>query len=68
MALGVCGFGCADMLRHLLNSVWPNIFKASLHLVQVFMDSIEGLRVAVGPNKILQCVLQVGSTEICVIC
>ena len=68
MALGVCGFSCEDALKHLLNNVWPNIFKASPHLVQAFMDSIEGLRVAVGPNRILQYVLQVGSTEICVIC
>ena len=67
MALVVCGFSCADTLIHLLN-VWPNIFKTSPHLVEAFMDSIEGLRVAVGPNKILQYVLQVGSTEICVIC
>ena len=67
MALGVHGFGYEDALKHLLN-VWPNIFKASPNFVQAFVDSIEGLRVAVGPNKILQYVLQVGSTEICVIC
>lgn len=59
MALGVYGFGCEDALIHLLNHVWPNIFETSPHLVQAFMDSIEGLRVALGPNKILQYVLQV---------
>jgi splicing factor 3B subunit 1 len=58
MALGVYGFGCEDALIHLLNHVWPNIFETSPHLVQAFMDSIEGLRVALGPNKILQYVLQ----------
>jgi len=68
MALGVYGFGCEDALIHLLNHVWPNIFETSPHLVQAFMDSIEGLRVALGPNKILQYVLQVGSTEIVVMC
>lgn len=60
MALGVYGFGCEDALVHLLNHVWPNIFETSPHLVQAFMDSIEGLRVALGANKILQYVLQVG--------
>ncbi|XP_063232922.1 splicing factor 3B subunit 1 isoform X2 [Bacillus rossius redtenbacheri] len=58
MALGVYGFGCEDALIHLLNHVWPNIFETSPHLVQAFMDSIEGLRVALGSNKILQYVLQ----------
>ncbi|KAG8317894.1 Splicing factor 3B subunit 1 [Homalodisca vitripennis] len=53
MALGVYGFGCEDALIHLLNHVWPNIFETSPHLVQAFMDSIEGLRVALGPMKIL---------------
>ncbi|XP_046390024.1 splicing factor 3B subunit 1 isoform X1 [Ischnura elegans] len=58
MALGVYGFGCEDALVHLLNHVWPNIFETSPHLVQAFMDSIEGLRVALGPIKILQYALQ----------
>ncbi|CAH0385050.1 unnamed protein product [Bemisia tabaci] len=58
MALGVYGFGCEDALIHLLNYVWPNIFETSPHLVQTFMDSIEGLRVALGPIKILQYTLQ----------
>jgi len=64
MALGVYGFGCEDTLIRLLNHVWPNIFKTSPRLVQAFMDSIEGLRVALGPKKILQYVLQVCSTVI----
>lgn len=59
MALGVYGFGCEDALIHLLNHVWPNIFETSPHLVQAFMDSIEGMRVALGPIKILQYTLQV---------
>lgn len=59
MALGVYGFGCEDALIHLLNYVWPNIFETSPHLVQAFMDAIEGMRVALGPIKILQYTLQV---------
>ncbi|RZC41331.1 SF3b1 and/or CTD domain containing protein [Asbolus verrucosus] len=58
MALGVYGFGCEDALIHLLNYVWPNIFETSPHLVQAFMDAIEGMRVALGPIKILQYTLQ----------
>ncbi|CAH1995277.1 unnamed protein product [Acanthoscelides obtectus] len=58
MALGVYGFGCEDALIHLLNYVWPNVFETSPHLVQAFMDAIEGMRVALGPVKILQYTLQ----------
>ncbi|XP_013785370.1 splicing factor 3B subunit 1 isoform X1 [Limulus polyphemus] len=58
MALGVYGFGCEDALVHLLNYVWPNIFETSPHLVQAFMGAVEGLRVALGPIKILQYSLQ----------
>ena len=42
MALGVFGFGCEDALIHLMNFVWPNVFETSPHLVQAFMDAIEG--------------------------
>ena len=63
MALGVYGFGCEDALVHLLNHVWPNIFETSPHLVQAFMDAVEGMRVALGPVKILQYALQV-----CIVC
>lgn len=59
MALGVNGFGCEDALTHLLNFVWPNIFETSPHLVQTFMDAVDGMRVALGPMKVLSYVLQV---------
>jgi splicing factor 3B subunit 1 len=59
MALGVHGFGCEDALIHLLNYVWPNVFETSPHLVQAFMDAVDGLRVSLGPIKILQYALQV---------
>ncbi|XP_034473159.1 splicing factor 3B subunit 1 [Drosophila innubila] len=58
MSLGVYGFGCEDALTHLLNYVWPNIFETSPHLVQAFMDSVDGLRVSLGSIKILQYTLQ----------
>merc|ERR1712049_35272 len=58
MALGVFGFGCEDALVHLMNFVWPNVFETSPHLVQAFMDAIEGMRVALGPIKVLQYVMQ----------
>ena len=59
MALGVAGFGCEDALIHLLNYVWPNVFESSPHVVQAFMGAIEGMRVAIGPSKLLQYTLQV---------
>jgi len=58
MALGVCGFGCEDALTHLLNYAWPNIFESSPHLVQTFMGAIEGMRVSLGPIRMLQYTLQ----------
>jgi len=61
MALGVYGFGCEDALVHLTNCVWPNIFETSPHMVQSFNDAVEGLRVAVGPGKVLLYTLQVSS-------
>merc|ERR1712241_472054 len=53
MSLGVHGFGCEDALVHLLNFVWPNVFETSPHLVQAFMDAVDGMRVSLGPIKVL---------------
>merc|ERR1711937_1038101 len=58
MALGVFGFGCEDALVHLMNFVWPNVFETSPHLVQAFMAAVEGMRVSLGPVKVLQYVMQ----------
>ncbi|XP_055329437.1 splicing factor 3B subunit 1-like isoform X2 [Paramacrobiotus metropolitanus] len=58
MALGVYGFGCEDALNHLLNLVWPNIFETSPHMAQAFMAAVEGMRVSLGPLRLLQYVLQ----------
>jgi splicing factor 3B subunit 1 len=58
MALGVWGLGCEDALLHLLNYIWPNIFETSPHVINAVMEAIEALRVALGPNIIMQYVLQ----------
>jgi splicing factor 3B subunit 1 len=58
LALGVYGFACEDALNHLLNFIWPNVFETSPHVVQAFMSAIEGLRMGLGPSKILQYTLQ----------
>ena len=59
LALGVYGFGCEDALTHLLNYLWPNVFETSPHVVQAFMACMEGMRIGLGPAKILQYSLQV---------
>lgn len=61
MSLGVYGFGCEDSLNHLLNYVWPNVFETSPHVIQAVMGALEGLRVAIGPCRMLQYCLQVGA-------
>ncbi|KAL3944091.1 MAG: hypothetical protein SGBAC_001822 [Bacillariaceae sp.] len=58
LALGVTGQGCEDAMIHLLNNVWPNIFEESPHVIQACFDAIQGLMVALGPNLILQYVIQ----------
>lgn len=58
LSLGVAGLGCDDVLIHLLNYVWPNIYEQSPHVLQAFLDAIGGLMVALGPNIIAQYVLQ----------
>merc|ERR1712186_255385 len=42
----------------LMNFVWPNVFETSPHLVQAFMAAVEGMRVSLGPVKVLQYVMQ----------
>lgn len=63
MSLGVYGFGCEDSLNHLLNYVWPNVFETSPHVIQAVMGALEGLRVAIGPCRMLQYCLQVHFTS-----
>jgi len=58
LALGVAGLGCEDVLIHLLNYVWPNVFEESPHVIQAVLDAVQGFAVALGPNIILQYVVQ----------
>lgn len=58
LSLGVVGLGCEDVLLHLLNYVWPNVFEESPHVIQAVLDAVQGLVVSLGPNIILQYVLQ----------
>jgi len=58
LALGVVGLGCEDVLVHLLNFVWPNIFEESQHVIFACMEAIEGMMVAVGPLRIMNYVIQ----------
>ena len=59
MALGVYGFGCEDALTHLMNYVWPNVFETAPHMMQSFHDAVDGMRVSVGPVRVLQYAVQV---------
>eukprot|EP00761_Pharyngomonas_kirbyi_P003619 gb/GECH01003623.1/.p1 GENE.gb/GECH01003623.1/~~gb/GECH01003623.1/.p1 ORF type:complete len:1038 (+),score=284.30 gb/GECH01003623.1/:1-3114(+) len=54
ISLGVFGLSREDVLVHFLNHIWPNIFETSPHVINAVMESIEGLRVALGPTVILQ--------------
>jgi splicing factor 3B subunit 1 len=41
-----------------LNYVWPNIFETSPHVINAVMEAIEGLRVALGVNRLISYVVQ----------
>ncbi|CAP37996.2 Protein CBG21228 [Caenorhabditis briggsae] len=58
LAIGVYGFGCEDALIHLLNYVWPNMLENSPHLIQRWVFACEGMRVSLGPIKVMQYCLQ----------
>jgi splicing factor 3B subunit 1 len=58
LALGVVGQGCEDVLVHLLNCVWPNIFEESPHVINATMEAIEGLTIALGVGVVLEYTLQ----------
>lgn len=58
LALGVPGFGCEEALLHLLNHVLPNIFDASPHLINSVLESLEALRVGLGPTTLLLYLVQ----------
>ena len=64
LALGVYGYGCEDALTHLMNYIWPNVFETSPHVVQAFMSAMEGMRLGLGPCKVLQYALQVSHCQV----
>ena len=45
-------------MSHLANHLWPNVFEISPHVINAVLDGVEGLRVALGPGKILLYTLQ----------
>ena len=53
MALGVANLGCEDALIHLMNHLFPNLFEVSPHVINAVLEGIEGLRVAVGPGRVM---------------
>jgi splicing factor 3B subunit 1 len=53
LSLGVAHLGCEDALAHLMNFLFPNVFEVSPHVINAVLDGIEGLRVALGPGRLL---------------
>jgi splicing factor 3B subunit 1 len=58
LALGVAGLNCEDGLVHLMNFVWPNIFETSPHVINAVLEAVEGLRIGLGVNRMINYVLQ----------
>ncbi|CCG81011.1 putative Splicing factor 3B subunit 1 [Taphrina deformans PYCC 5710] len=57
LSLGVVGLGCEDLMVHLLNLIWPNIFETSPHVINAMTDAISGIRTAVGPGVLMNYLL-----------
>ena len=58
LSVNIAGFNNEDGLIHLLNLLWPNVLETSPHVVQAFMSCIEGMRLSLGPGKLLLYCLQ----------
>lgn len=58
LALGVVGLSCEDVLIHLLNYVWPNVFEESPHVVNATMEAIEALIIALGGSRVFYYTMQ----------
>ena len=58
LSLGVAYLGSEDALCHLLNYLWPNIFETSPHVINAVLEACDGLRVALGPGRVLLYILQ----------
>ena len=52
LALGVFGMGNEDVLVHLLNHVFPNIFETTPHMVNAVLEAVEGCRVSAGAGVV----------------
>ncbi|BFZ55890.1 U2 snRNP component prp10 [Savitreella phatthalungensis] len=57
LALGCAGLGAEDLLIHLLNLVWPNIFETSPHVINAVSDAVLALAHALGPGILLNYLL-----------
>ena len=57
LSLGVVGLGCEDLMIHLLNLVWPNIFETSPHVINAMTDAIAGIRTAIGPGILMNYIM-----------
>lgn len=53
IALGVTGLGREDAMQHFLNLIWPNMFETSPHVMNAVSDAVEGLRLALGPQRMM---------------
>lgn len=53
LSLGCMGLGYEDAMLHFLNLVIPNIFETSPHVITRVLESIDGIRNAVGPGLVL---------------
>lgn len=52
-AIGCFGAGKEDALLHLFNHLIPNVFESSMHFVESFMNSMEAMRLSLGPGIVL---------------
>jgi splicing factor 3B subunit 1 len=53
LALGCMGLGYEDAMIHYLNLIMPNVFETSPHVITRILESIDGIRNAVGPGVVL---------------
>ncbi len=70
LALGVAGLGCEDVLAHLLNYVWPNVFEDSPHVTNAVSGAVDGMRLSLGPAVVMYYTLQVREQRLlaCLVC
>ena len=57
IASNVYGQGKEDLLIHMLNLTWPNLFESS-HVLESVFEAIEALRLSLGAGCILQYLMQ----------